>query len=459
MQIVKHALIPTTLIGMLLAPLPAAGNGPPPTVSTEMFDQIIALNNERPDIPPELLPATTPPATAPAVASGDARDAARRLCGLTRREISFSVPKSIPDPALGPDRSRYEITKSLLPVLLGPEGETARASPLFVVTDVMAVNVDGSPRAYHPRDIFGTSCAVPAGAAGAKVATNGTQPACALNFLCYAGVRLYDGARPIRCSNREEYQRYWDEMWSLIETGRAMRIPEQYWARDPSRAVDRRYGFFHPEKPVTVLFKDTIIPRDTERLPCIRDVAGARYYGFFVGATSLKGRERKDEPEGQVASEIASDRRCNPIPYVNAETLPNLVIPKGGFAGAKVGDLVVAYRKARDGQERWVFAIVGDEGPNDKFGEGSMAFNAALKGISKTWSSYRELARDLHIGERGAKQETIGILLFRNTAGATAGDLSAGNVASKAEQAFRGWGAGSLDAAKRRFLACMSALD
>ena len=275
-------------------PRPAAANGPPPlTVSTTTFDEIIALNNERPDIPPELLAASV----AQPIAQPDARAAARQLCGLERREVAFSVPKSIPDLALGPDRSRYEITKSLLPVLLGAEAEAARGSPLFVVSDVMAVNVDGSPRAYHPRDIFGTACAPATAGQAASGGSNGLQPACALNYLCYGGVRLYDGTRPIRCTNREEFQRYWDELWPLIETGRAVRIPQDYWARDPKRAVDRRYGYFHPEKPITVLFKDTIIPRDAEQAPCVRDVATAKYQGFFVGATSLKGRERADEPE------------------------------------------------------------------------------------------------------------------------------------------------------------------
>jgi hypothetical protein len=309
------------------------------------------------------------------------------------------------------------------------------------MTDVMAVNLDGSPRAYHPDDIWAGNCAPPAAGVTPAPTTASAQPkACALNVLCYAGVRFFvDGSRPVRCADRDQYQQLWQEMWPLISSGRAVRVPDRYWSRDPQRASDGRYGFFHPEKPLTVLFKNTIIPQSSAGGPCVRDVAGARYQGYFVNKTSLRGSEREDEAEGRRRSAIVTDKRCSPLPYVNAETLPALVIPKGGFAGAKVGDLVVAYRKARDGAERWVYAIVGDEGPNDKFGEGSLALNAALNGhaAEKRWSSYRELVRDTHIGERGAGKEAIGVMIFRGSAKHAAKDLSRHNVERVAELQFR----------------------
>jgi hypothetical protein len=417
------------------------------SVSTEVFDQIIALLNERPDIAPVLEATSRPrPAT---------RSPAAQRCLLEPRDVVLSVPKGTPDPALGPDRSRYEIEKVRLPVLLDRRAKVPAAkggSALLVATNVMAVNSDGSPRSYHPLDAFGTckTSGSPAADAGAP---------CAINLLCNAGVRVYEGARPIRCGQREDYQRAWDEMWGLIATGRAVRIPESYLARDPDRSSDRRYGFFHPERPVTVLFKDTIIPHDTNKVPCVRNVAGTRYEGFFVAATSLKGRERRDEAEGHVVSRIVKDRRCSPIPFVNAETLPNIVIPKGGFAGAKVGDLVVGYRKEPSGEERWVYGIVGDEGPNDKFGEGSMAFNAALRGIPvRPWDSYRDIARNLHIGDRASKKETVGLLILRGTGGLTRKDMSTASVERQSRRAFQAWAKGSLAAAQNRFRACLEAV-
>jgi hypothetical protein len=436
----------------------AAANGPArPIVSEAAFAEIIAILNERPDTPPQLLAERA--AMIGATPAG--KQAALQACRLARHDMLFRLYRSKPAPDLGPNRSAFDVTETRLPLLLGARAGT----PLFVRTDVMAVNLDGSPRAYHPSDIWAANCTPQAASTvGAAAVTPAAPPAgtpCALNLLCYAGVRFFvDGSRPVRCADRAEYQKHWDEMWPLIESGRAVSVPESYWARDPQRSTDGRYGFFHPEKSLTVLFKNTIIPRDSRGGPCRRDVATARYQGYFVGKTSLTGSERADEPEGRSSAPLVTEKQCSPLPYVNAETLPALVIPKGGFAGAAVGDLVVAYRKDRAGTARWVYAIVGDEGPNDKFGEGSLALNAALRGHppGQRWDNYRELVRDTHIGERGAGKEDIGVMIFRGSSRRAAGDLSRRNVARVAERLFRRFGDGSLEAARSRFLACLDAL-
>lgn len=63
-------------------------------------------------------------------------------------------------------------------------------------------------------------------------------------------------------------------------------------------------------------------------------------------------------------------------PSVNADRVPFVVIPLGGFGkelGVEPGDVAVVVWKSKR-----VFAVVGDEGPPCKIGEGSIALHEAL---------------------------------------------------------------------------------
>ena len=64
-------------------------------------------------------------------------------------------------------------------------------------------------------------------------------------------------------------------------------------------------------------------------------------------------------------------------PSVDADKVPYIVVPQGGFMeelGVKLGDLVaVVY------QDKLAYAIVGDEGPKCKIGEGSIELHQRLK--------------------------------------------------------------------------------
>jgi hypothetical protein len=100
--------------------------------------------------------------------------------------------------------------------------------------------------------------------------------------------------------------------------------------------------------------------------------------GFLVSSTAL---------ENPSVSNV-----CDPSRYVDAIKTPALVIPKGasGFAGkgAAKGDLVVA---VRPGSHEPVFAIVGDLGPANKLGEGSIALAGRLLGKTTEPKNYKEI--------------------------------------------------------------------
>jgi hypothetical protein len=108
-------------------------------------------------------------------------------------------------------------------------------------------------------------------------------------------------------------------------------------------------------------------------LPCIEDEGP--YAGYFVSSTSVH------DP----AFGICDQRR-----YLDALSLPFIIAP--GHAnfrarGMNVRDLAVVYNPAR---ERMVFAMVGDEGPAQGLGEGSVALNRTLAGRSDWPTTRRE---------------------------------------------------------------------
>lgn len=417
-----------SLWGLVCAVAPAMGIAAVPgraadlTVPPAMFDRVLAELNAKPDVPPVLATGPGTP-TAPA-------------CGLARSRMSFLVPKLA---GRGPDGvSRFTTATRATSVFQD-------AASVMVAPTKMTVNVDGSPRAYHPADPHG-ECR--AGAAG---------PACALNLLCYAGVRVFENGREIRCGARQAYQRAWAEMWGEITAGRAKAVPASYWRRDPTGRSAPRYGFVHPEKPLAVMFNRKVIPDASDGRPCLRDANAARYGGYFVSATSLTGDERADEPEGSARAAIVADAKCSPLPFVDAETIPAVVIPKGGFAGAEVGDVAVGLMTDARAGPRLVYGIVGDEGPNDRFGEGTIAFNMALRGLDPAprvgrWAGDGDVVRAAHLEVPSGR---LAILILKGTASGVGRDLSRSAITARARTAFSTWGGGTEAAAKKRLAACL----
>ncbi len=414
------------------------------TVSRPQFREILTELTARPNIRPRIVAPKAEPAKAGAVSDDSAAMAAnRKACGMPRRDVIFSVPHRIENKDDdGPPL--FKVDTERLPIL-ADAGRPNRGA-VFAVTDKFAVNADGAPRSYHPLDPFG------------RCSGEGSARVCAIDALCNAGTRLFDGDEEIKCSQRDAYKAAWAEMWSQISAGRATLIPRRYWRMDRTGRTSTHFGYFHPDKPMTVILRHNILARDAKLRPCVRDVSGAKYAGYFVSKTSLKGDQGTDEQEGHSAEAIVSDARCNPLPYTDPEVLPGTVIPVGGFAGARVGDLAVVYRKDENGVERFVYAVISDEGPNHKFGEGNIALNAALKGVAVKVETIKDIYA-LDIRSKGDRRETIAVLILRGTSRRHYASLSRRAIETATDHAFKAWGGGTLDTARNRFLACLGALQ
>ncbi|HWE84976.1 MAG TPA: glycoside hydrolase family 75 protein [Terracidiphilus sp.] len=89
------------------------------------------------------------------------------------------------------------------------------------------------------------------------------------------------------------------------------------------------------------------------------------------GSPYSKLRRHTDQPETSLRYEDLPGR-----PSLNADAVPYIVLPLGGFIselGLHIGDLAAVLYK-----DRLVYAIVGDEGPKCKIGEGSIQLHQLL---------------------------------------------------------------------------------
>lgn len=210
----------------------------------------------------------------------------------------------------------------------------------------MDVNTDGTSRSYHPDDPHGR--------------------ALALNNVANAITSRTDkNGKPVSCSPRKGA--CYSEYVSAFEAAR-----DSGWAT----------------VGVPQVKTDGIVPwklnARTGRLePC--RIEGGPFNGYFVSQTSAILNPRLGE--------------CQQERYVDALTIRAIVLPKKhGFSsqGVKVDSTdAVIVRDRKTGQ--FQFALVGDSGPKDKIGEGSIALTAALAGQTLTgnevYPQIKKLAR------------------------------------------------------------------
>lgn len=102
---------------------------------------------------------------------------------------------------------------------------------------------------------------------------------------------------------------------------------------------------------------------DTQGVPTIQSNADPKP-GYFVSTTALKQPgENVRKPQSQLDS----------------NTVPFAVIPgtwqRSGSPGPKLGDFGVAYRRSNG---KLAYFVIGDTGPKNKLGEGSVALHQAL---------------------------------------------------------------------------------
>lgn len=213
-------------------------------------------------------------------------------------------------------------------------GDATNRKSMILFQTPLRVNTDGAPTSYHPFDLPGRVKA--------------------LNNICNAiSVRSVPAGIKQPC-------------------GKAMEVFSQY--RDNDWTVPDGYK---------IKWNNVIAARMTNRqaVPCV--FSAGEYQGYFGSLTSLKN----DLP-------VSEQGECEVNNQLDQRFVPALVMASGAnpvsLFGAKVGDLLVAYNPATGSV---MAAIIGDIGPEDNLGEGSIALNMALLGIDRQPANYGEAKR------------------------------------------------------------------
>lgn len=224
------------------------------------------------------------------------------------------------------------------------KNELSDSKKIILFQTPLRVNTDGSPNSYHPQD--------PRGATKA------------LNNVCNAIAVRRKGSETNLCRT---------------EFNLAISIFEQW--RDKNWTEPEGYRItWNNVLPATT--------RDGKCVPCVFNTGD--YKGYFGSFTALtNGLPANQHGECEI------DNQINPL-LVPALVLVGGVNPVSDF-GAKVGDLVVAFNPANN---KIVYAVIGDTGPPDNLGEGSIALNLKLRGETKQPSNRAE-TNSLNIGGQG----------------------------------------------------------
>lgn len=191
----------------------------------------------------------------------------------------------------------------------------------------LRVNTDGSPMSYHPQDPRGRELA--------------------LNNVCNAIAVRKTGSPGNLCFTR---------------FGEAIGVFERW----------RDSGFQTVPAGHRITWQNVLPATEVDgtAVPCV--FQSGRFRGYFGSLTALKN----DLPRS-ARGECELDNQVNPL------AVPALVLVGGesvvrGF-GARVGDLLVAFNPKT---QRFTAAVIGDSGPADNLGEGSVALNMRLLGTT-----------------------------------------------------------------------------
>lgn len=221
--------------------------------------------------------------------------------------------------------------------LVARPGDPGGSNRVIFFRTSLRVNTDGAPNSYHPQDLTGTERAI--------------------NNICN-GVGVYrigSNGRRIKLSCPEARR-----IFALFR--------DNNW-RDPA---GYRINWRNVIAPIT---------EGDRKVPCV--FRSGEFRGYFGSLTSLKNDLTDAE-----ASE------CGHKNQLDQRIIPAFVLPGGqnvvrGF-GADVGDLLLAYNPRNNIVS---VAIVGDTGPADKLGEGSVGLNMALLGRTEQPATYRDALR------------------------------------------------------------------
>jgi hypothetical protein len=279
----------------------------------------------------------------------------------------------------------------------------------FVTLKRIAVDADGSGRAYHPEDPRGHGVCQRTTSANGRPVLEGI---CALDEFSSSGTNLYKGSQRL---SGEAFTSSWKAIWPKISDRslKSVTLAEAYGHGVP----EKFYFFYWHERELLALFRDNIIPKDSAGYPCRYDAADGARNGYFVSSTTLEN------------GTAARADGCAVHRYLDAETVPFVVLPLGGFGQVRVGDIAIL-----QSNDRTVYAIIGDEGPGTKLGEGSIALNAGLLG--KSGEPLLTMKDTWAIDIQG---RAVSLLVLGGTNKKLNGDYSPRNIEAVAQQELKRW--------------------
>jgi hypothetical protein len=209
-------------------------------------------------------------------------------------------------------------------VLLLKDAASPRQIILFQTN--LRVNTDGSPLSYHPQDPRGRTKAI--------------------NNVCNAIV--------VKRVNS-------DANLCFTNFAKAIQVFEQF--RDSDFQIVPS-GFRITWQKVLATVRE-----NGKDIPCV--FKSGEFKGYFGSLTALR-------------NDLTTDRgECEVNDQVNPMTVPALVLAGGqnpmATFGAKLGDLLIAFNPQT---QLFTTAIIGDIGPKDNLGEGSVSLNMKLLGTT-----------------------------------------------------------------------------
>jgi hypothetical protein len=216
-------------------------------------------------------------------------------------------------------------------VLLLKDKDSESSKNIILFQTNLRVNTDGSPLSYHPQDLLGQDKA--------------------LNNICNAiAVRKGTSKTNLCISNFSEAIK----VFGTFRDSGFVTIPQGY----------------------RITWKN-VLATTQDGKPCV--FQSGEFKGYFGSLTALTNGLTKDKGECEVNNQI------------NSITVPALVLVGGTNVvkdfGARVGDLLVAYNPKI---QLFSSAIIGDTGPADNLGEGSIFLNMKLLGTTTVPSNKKE---------------------------------------------------------------------
>jgi hypothetical protein len=201
----------------------------------------------------------------------------------------------------------------------------------------LRVNTDGSPLSYHPQDPRGRTKA--------------------LNNIC-------NGISVRRVNSNANL--------CFTAFGEAIRVFEKF--------RDSNFQTVPPGFRITWKNVLATVQENGKDVPCV--FKSGEFKGYFGSLTALR-------------NELTTGRgECDVNDQVNPMTVPALVLAGGQNPmrdfGAKVGDLLIAFNPRT---QLFTAAIIGDTGPADNLGEGSVALNMKLLGTTTPPTNKEETFR------------------------------------------------------------------